>query len=359
MESPNLHKQPSEPTKNKRLLPLLLALAVIGAGVWYFFFFDKQNVPDNLKSEYVKIPTGTSIENLAQMLESEGFITDKSAFLSTADRLDYRTPRAGRFKITAGWGNKELINHLKLGKQAAVKVVLNNERKPEQIAGKIAKVLENDSLAYLSAFQNTVLLDSLGIKPTEFMCYMLPNTYNFDWNTTPRKFLERMKTEFDRYWAADDRIAKAKAQGLTPQQAVTMASIVEGETKYDDERPRVAGVYLNRLHQNMKLQADPTVQYALMEIEKTNRFRRLLYVDYLTPHPYNTYVHTGLPPGPIGMPQPSAIKAVLEPEQHSFIYFCAKPDPTGYHNFAVTLSEHNANVEKFQAWMRTQRNAAN
>ena len=167
------------------------------------------------------------------------------------------------------------------------------------------------------------------------------------WNTEPRKFVERMGTEYKKFWNPE-RTAKAKAQGMTPEEVVTMASIVEGETKYDDEKPRVAGAYINRLKRNIRLQADPTTQFALMEIENTRSFRRLLYRDYATPHPYNTYVIDGLPPGPICMPSPTSIEAVLKPEQHNYIYFCAKPDNTGYHNFAETLEQHNVNVKIYQ-----------
>jgi UPF0755 protein len=231
-----------------------------------------------------------------------------------------------------------------------VKVVLNNERTPNQVASKIAKVLETDSASFAHAFADETLLAEIGIPKAQLMCLFLPNTYELFWNTEPKKFLERMAKEYKRFWNTE-RLAKAQTQGLSPEQVITMAAIVDGESSVKSEQPKVAAAYLNRLKQNMKLQADPTVQYALMEIEKTPSFRRLLNKDYLVPHPYNTYMNEGLPPGPICMPSPSSIEAVLNPEQHDYIYFVAKPDNSGLHNYAVTYEQHLVNVRIYQDWL--------
>jgi UPF0755 protein len=335
-----------------KLLKLALAAVVIGGGFYFYFF--KSNVPSDLKSEYVKIPTGSSFDDLKNLLVTEGVISDESNFQQWASWLDYKTVRSGRFRVKSGWSSYDLIKHLQVGEQAPVKVVLNNEKKPEQVAAKIAKVLEYDSATFAQTFLNAQLLDSLGLKRETLMCVFLPNTYEFFWNTEPRKFIERMSKEYKRYWTPE-RTALAKAQGLTPEQAVTMASIVDGESKYEDERARVAGAYLNRLKQNIKLQADPTVQFALMEIEGTNSFRRLFNSDYLKPHPYNTYLNYGLPPGPICMPQPSSIEAVLRPAQHNYLYFVAKPDNPGYHTYAETYEQHLVNVKVYQQALAKQK----
>jgi UPF0755 protein len=331
-----------------KFLKLALAVAVIGGGFYFYFF--KSNVPSDLKSEYIKIPTGSSFDELKNQLVTEGIISDEGNFQQWASWLDFKNVRSGRFRVKSGWSSYDLIKHLQVGEQAAVKVVLNNEKKPEQVAAKIAKVLEHDSATFAQTFLNAQLLDSLGLKRETLMCLFLPNTYEFFWNTEPRKFIERMAKEYKRYWTPE-RTALAKAQGLTPEQAVTMASIIDGETRHDDERPKVAAAYLNRLKQNIKLQADPTVQFALMEIEGTSTFRRLYNADYLKPHPYNTYLNFGVPPGPICMPQPSSIEAVLKPAQHNYLYFCAKPDNSGYHNYAETYEQHLVNVKIYQTWL--------
>jgi UPF0755 protein len=335
----------------KKLISIILILAAI-AGAAYLYYF-KANVPADLRDEYVKIPTGTDLAGLTNRLNTEGVILDASNFEQWAKWLKFETVRAGRFKIKAGWSSYDLIKHLQRGEQSPVKVVLNNERTPLQVAGKIAKVLERDSATFVETFQDTALLDSLGLKKEMLMCIFLPNTYEFFWNVEPHKFLERMTKEYRRFWNAD-RTAKAKAQGMTPEQAVVMASIVDGEARTDDERKKVAAAYLNRFKINMPLQADPTVQFALMEIEKTSSFRRLLNRDYEVSHPYNTYIHTGLPPGPVCMPAPSSIEAVLNPADHKFLYFVAKPDNSHTHNYSETFEQHLAYVKVYQNWLRTQ-----
>lgn len=337
--------------KSRRLLwAILLIGGLLGASYLYLF---KSNVPSDLKEEYLKIPTGTSLDNLVNQLVTEEFITDETNFRQWAGWLSYQNVRAGRFKVKAGWSSFDLIRHIQRGENAPVKVVLNNERTPEQVAGKISKILERDSLTFLQTFNDTALLDSIGITRQTLMCLFLPNTYELYWNTEPRKFVERMAKEYKKFWN-EERTAKATAQGMTPAQAVTMASIVDGESTRKDEIPKVAGAYINRLKQNIKLQADPTVQFALMEIEHTPSFRRLRNSDYLVSHPYNTYVHEGLPPGPICMPSPASIDAVLNPEKHNYIFFVAKPDNSGYHNYAETYEQHLVNVKTYTTWLNAQ-----
>jgi UPF0755 protein len=351
----SLQNQQSTDTQNgksrKWLYALLLLAGIAGAAYLYLF---KSNVPSDLKEEYVKIPSNSSFDDLVKQFNTEGVIEDETNFRQWAGWLNYQNIRSGRFKIKSGWSSYDLIKHLQRGEQAAVKVVLNNERTPEQVAGKISRVLEKDSTTFLQAFNDAALLSELGVSRATLMCIFTPNTYEFFWNTDPRKFLERMTKEYKKYWNAD-RTAKAAAQGMTPEQAVTMASIVDGESTRKDEIPKVAGAYINRLKQNMKLQADPTVQFALMEIEHTPSFRRLRNSDYLVPHPYNTYTHEGLPPGPICMPSPASVEAVLNPEKHDYVYFCAKPDNTGYHNYAVTYEQHLVNVKTYTSWLSTQK----
>jgi UPF0755 protein len=335
----------------KKLISIILLLAVIAGGAYFYYF--KANVPADLRDTFVKIPSGTDFEGLVKRLDTEGVILDADNFRQWASWLKFENVRAGRFKIKEGWSSYDLIKHLQRGEQAPVKVVLNNERTPLQVAGKIAKVLERDSASFAEAFQDMATLDSLGLKKESLMCIFLPNTYEFFWNVEPRKFLERMTKEYRRYWN-EERTAKAKAQGLNAEQAVTMASIVDGEARDGEELKKVAAAYLNRLKTDMKLDADPTVQFALMEIEKTGSFRRLLNKDYLVAHPYNTYLNKGLPPGPVCMPRPISIEAVLNPAQHNFVYFVAKPDNSHTHNYSETYEQHLAYVKIYQNWLRTQ-----
>ena len=332
------------------VLSILIIGSILAASYLYLF---KSNIPSDFKPQYVKIPTNSSFEDLVNQLLTEGVITDESDFRRWANWLDYETVRPGRFRIEAGWSSFELVKHIHSGEQSPVKVVLNNERTPAQVAGKVARFLERDSMTFLQTFNDTLLLDSLGINRETLMCIFLPNTYEFYWNTEPRKFLERMDKEYKKFWNAD-RTARAAAQGLTPEQVITMASIVDGESTRKDEIPKIAAAYLNRLKQDIKLDADPTVQFAIMEIEHTPSFRRLYNRDYQVEHPYNTYIHKGLPPGPVSMPSPASVEAVLSPESHNYIFFVAKPDNSGYHNYAETYEQHLVNVKIYQDWMKQQ-----
>ncbi|NNF18879.1 MAG: endolytic transglycosylase MltG, partial [Flavobacteriaceae bacterium] len=215
--------------------------------------------------------------------------------------------------------------------------------------------IEADSLELLASFRDTEFLQAQKLDSPNAIALYLPNSYEFFWNTSAEEFRERMTREYDRFWN-EERIQLAEKQGLTPTEVTTLASIVHKETAKVDERPRVAGVYLNRLRQNMPLQADPTVIFAIKEStgDHDTIIKRVLYKDLALDSPYNTYKYSGLPPGPIAMPDISAIKAVLQPETHDFLYFVADVENFGYHKFAKTLSQHNRNKAQYVRWINNQ-----
>ncbi|MFM2267171.1 MAG: hypothetical protein RL757_612 [Bacteroidota bacterium] len=334
--------------KRSWLMPAFLILA--GVGLFCYFKYFSAVVPASLPNDgMIKIPTGSTKEQVLNQLNKEGLVSDANAVSFWMERLDYKA-RAGRFKLKSGMSAYALVRHLRNGEQSAVKIVLNNEKSPAIVAGKVGKIIEADSLALLNAFNDPVLLDSLGLKPETLMSIFIPDTYESFWNTSAKGFLNKMLKEHKRFWNAQ-RLDKAKSLHLSPEQVYTMASIVEGESNFADEQPRVAGAYLNRLERGMKLQADPTVQFALMQVEKTNQFRRLFNKDYQVAHPYNTYQITGLPPGPIGMASQNSLDAVLNREVHNYVFFVAKPDGSNRHNFAETYEAHLVNVKTFQNYL--------
>jgi UPF0755 protein len=335
----------------KSLVPILLAVVLIGGFVaWkplkaiYF-----SGVPASPEPRFVCIPTGTDLEGLVLILKQENLIANESDFRWVAQQMSFEKIRAGRFQIESGWNNRELIRHLRAGKQAPVKVVLNNERLLEEVAGKVSRFVEPDSMALLRAFRNPVLLSELGYTSETLIAAFIPNTYEVFWNIEPEAFVRRMAKERDAFWGKNDRLAKAQALNLTPTQVYTLASIVERESNHNPERPTIAGVYLNRLRIGMKLQADPTCVFATRDFGT----RRVTQQHTLFDSPYNTYLYKGLPPGPISMASIPSIDAVLNHEKHDYLYFCAKPNESGTHAFASTLQGHNVNAERFRAWMRT------
>jgi UPF0755 protein len=225
-------------------------------------------------------------------------------------------------------------------------VFTTNERLLEDIAGKAARFIESDSLTILKTLTDRSYIEYLGFTPETFISTFIPNTYELFWTSTPRQLVERMVKEQKAFWAKGDRLAKAAALNLTPEQVYTVASIVERESNNSAERPTIGGVYLNRLKIGMKLQADPTCVFATRDFGA----RRVTEYHIMYPSPYNTYLNVGLPPGPISMASISSIDAVLNRADHGYLYFCAKPDNSGTHAFAETYAGHNVNVAKFRVW---------
>ncbi len=331
----------------KVIIGIVAAIALVGGYFGYRYF--GSNVPKPLADPYVNIPTGSDFDTVVELLKSKGFIKDEASFRELSARMKYAKPvmRSGRFKIEEGWSNYDLIRHLRAGEQSPVKVIFNTERLPEEVAGKISKFIEADSLKILGAIFDQSFMDSIGLNKDNILTIFIPNTYETFWNSTPEKFVRRMYSEYQNFWSKNNRKEKAAKLNLTPQQVYALASIVERESQNSEERPTIAGVYLNRLKINMKLQADPTCVFASRDFET----RRVTSYHLSFDSPYNTYINYGLPPGPISVASISSLDAVLNPEQHDYLYFCAKADESGTHAFASNLAGHNANVSKYIAWL--------
>jgi len=341
-----------EKKKSKAFKPILLILMIgIAVAAWFGYgkynYIFEPNVSSNAANHILEVPTGTDYLGLKKILVEDGILKDSTSFDWVANFMKYKTVRPGRFEIKAGWNNRRLVNFLKAGKQSTVKVVVNNERTVEEIAGKISKVLELDSLEIISTFQDTAMLKRNGYTEETFISLFIPNTYDYYWNTKAKDLVERMLKENDKFWSTKERRKKAAALKMTPEEIYTLASIVEKETNQNKEKPTIAGVYLNRLEKGMLLQADPTVVFANQDFT----IRRVLYKHLAKDSPYNTYLYAGLPPGPISTASIASIDAVLNHEDHKYIYFCAKPDNSGSHAFAKTLAGHNRNANKFRSWL--------
>ena len=337
---------------------ILFALLIIGAIVGFFLWGKYQaisspNVPADLQNDMVEIPTNSTFSEVVNILFENSQIEDTVSFREVAELMKYKktTMRAGRYQIKSGWSNRTLISHLRGGKQATVKVVLNTGRFVEDIAAKAAKTIEVDSASLAQLFHDQSVITPKGFTDKTLMSLFIPNTYEFFWNTSAEKFLEKMVKEHEVFWKKDNREKKAAAMKLSKEEVYTLASIVERETNAKSEKPRIAGVYLNRLKKGMLLQADPTAVFATRDFTA----RRVLNKHINFDSPYNTYKYVGLPPGPISIASISSIDAVLNSENHEYIFFCAKPDNSGLHAFAKTLSGHNRNANKFRSWLNQQR----
>ncbi len=284
-------------------------------------------------------------DELDKLLEEQLLpnINHDFAFKIYSDRIDLNsTIKAGSYQFQPGLSVIRIARMLKLGEQQAVNVTFNNIRTLPELAGRISGQLSIDSLELLKHLQDKKVAQSYGMTPESIISMFIPNTYQLYWNTSAQRFTDRIHTEYNNFWSAD-RQAKATKVGLSQLEVMTLASIVYEETKQTSEMARVAGVYLNRLRIGMPLQADPTVKFAIQDFTIKRVLNKHLEYD----SPYNTYKYRGLPPSPIAMPSIAAIDAVLSPESHSYLYFCARPTFDGFHNFAKTLSEHNANARAY------------
>lgn len=338
----------------KWFLSFLLLVAVIGGGIAYYLYQQVFGINLNLtENRIVTIPKScANLEQLATILEHEGIVKDGNSFEFTAQQMSYKL-KTGKYEIPKSTKDNYTLVGLLRGRQLAIKLTFHNFRKKEQLAAYIGSKIESDSSEIIDLLNDANLLGQWGYTPENIMSLFIPNTYEVYWNYTTQDFLERMRKEHQKFWN-EERLSQAAALNLSPEEVYTLASIVECESQYKLERPRIAGVYLNRLRkEGWKLEADPTVVFAVGDFSLKRVLNKHLEVD----SPYNTYKYAGLPPGPIYMASINAIDAVLNAETHNYMFFCAKPHQEGQpqvHAFATTLRAHLKNARIYWSWLRKQ-----
>jgi UPF0755 protein len=333
--------------KAVRISMLVVFLGLVVMVLVVYKLYSKVFVPNvvlNAEQEIIYIPRGAGFVYVVGILEEYGIIENPKSFRWVAHKKGYDTNiKPGRYKIRNGISNNELVNMLRSGNQDPVMVVFNNVRSLDQLSGKVSQYLQSDSSEFAAYFAEEKLPSWYGFDAATFTSMFIPETYEFFWTTTPDEFTERMNSEYEKFWEGE-RDRKAKKLEMSRAEVVTLASIVDEETLYDDENSRVAGLYLNRLEQGIALQADPTLKFALGDFSR----QRILNVDKEIDSPYNTYKFKGLPPGPISIPSVSAIDGVLNPEKHRFLYMCANADFSGSHAFARNYDQHLKNARAYQ-----------
>jgi len=336
----------------KKTISIIAVAGIIIAatvGVYVYFRAFTPNTQFSQNEVFVYIPTNSTYEQVAEIVKP--LIKDFEKFDFVATSRNYNTNvKAGKFLFKKDMTSFDMIRSLRLN--MPLNVAFNNQETLGKLVQRLSTQLEPDSLALEVAFTNTPFLQENGFTEETILALFIPNTYEFYWNTPANKIANKLAKEYNKFWN-EDRLDKAKSKNLTPIQVYTLASIVHKETAKVDERPDVAGVYLNRLTQDMPLQADPTVIYAikLKSGDFDQEIKRVFYNDLRIKSPYNTYINKGLPPGPIAMPDVSAIDAVLNATNHDYIYFCANPDKPGYHAFASTYEAHQVNAKKYADWV--------
>ncbi len=326
----------------KKIVAVLLTLVCLAAiYTGWQVFGPTLSAPDG---KYFYIATGSNFQKVKTDLQQQDIITNTFFFDKISQQVKYdKNVKAGRYEIKSGMSLYNLLKMLKSGRQVPVRLVINKLRTKEDLAKKIGQQFEADSLETISFLSNNDSLRNYGVDSHSVMTLVIPNTYLINWNSNFKKIFTRLKDEQAKFWNKE-RTQKAAAMNLTPKQVYTMASIVEEETNKLKDKGLIASVYVNRISKGMKLEADPTVKYAMRDFS----LKRILYGHLAYPSPYNTYQNTGLPPGPICTPSSETIDAVLDAPTTDYIFFVAKPDFNGYSNFAATYPEHLKYAKEYQ-----------
>lgn len=331
----------------KKIIATVVALVFLGVGIggWYYYSFtmaDATNFEEEYRDIYIK--KESSFDQVVKLVEKKNLVKKIGAFKRVAKLKKYPDLiKGGKYRIKRGSTYESIVNKLRSGDQVPVQLTFNNVRLKEELAGKVASSLELDSISVLNYLNDNDFLSQYGVSRKNSMILFIPNTYEVWWNMSAKQLFDRMAREFKNFWNIE-RKNKAKSIGLSQSEVYTLASIVQAEQGLKpQEWPAIAGLYMNRLNQGMKLESDPTLVFA----KKDFSIRRVLNKDKKIESPFNTYKYKGLPPGMIRLPDPRAMDAVLNHEQHDYIFMCAKGDGSNLHRFAKTYSEHRKNARKY------------
>ncbi len=324
----------------------MVVAAVLAAGViavgYYVILSPNMKVDDD---GLIYVREGDSFETVLDSLQSRSYVKSSTTLRWTAKLKRYSGKvRPGCYRIENGMNNNAIVNQFRSGNQLAVHLTFNNVRTLEQMAGIISRQLDIDSTDFLHTVRNPELQRELGFRPENVIVLFIPNTYQVYWSLSPEELIRRMAMEYRVFWNSK-RTEQARKAGLSSIDVSILASIVEEETIAEEEYSLIAGVYMNRLKQGMFLEACPTLKFALNDFT----IRRVLHSHIAVDSPYNTYKHKGLPPGPVRMPSPVAMDAVLNYARHDYIFFCADSDFSGRHRFSKTLKQHNEYAARYHA----------
>lgn len=323
---------------------LIILLLVTGGSILYTWIYSPSLIHTEKDSVYFFVRTGSQFPQVYMDFKKSGWLKYERGFDWVAKKKEYPASiKPGRYLMHKGMSNAQIVDLLRSGKQAEVDLVFNTTRHFDRLAGILSRQIEADSVSLITAFRDSAMMARFGLTPEQWRAMFIPNTYRFRWNTNAEQFLGRMNTEFKAFWngARENRL---KEMGMDKFQLMSLAAIVQEETVKIEDMPVVAGVYMNRIRKGIKLQADPTVIFAVGDYS----IRRVLLSHLKIDSPYNTYRYAGLPPGPIRIPSVQAIDACLNYKQHDYLYFCAKEDFSGYSVFARTYGEHLANARKYR-----------
>jgi len=338
----------------KRILLVLVVVSVVVLSYFSYTIYEavfSPNTAFETNEQSLYISKTDNYDSLIKILSP--LLKDTESFYQVAVRKQY-TPKAGHFVLKKGMNNNEIVNQLR-STNTPVNITFNNAESLGELTDNLASQLDLSSDEIVEAITSNPVVSEKGLDNQQKLSLFIPNTYEVYWNTSADALIKRLLKEYNQFWTSD-RDAKRLKLNLTRLDVATLASIVQKETAKVDERPRVAGVYINRLKRSMKLEADPTIVHAIkLKYNKPDTIiRRVLYKDLEIDSPYNTYKNYGLPPAPLIMPDVSSIDAVLNYEKHNYLFFVADMSRPGYHKFAKTLRAHNINANAYRKWINEQ-----
>ena len=337
-------KKNKEKIKKKWLIGTAAVIAVLLVGgycVAHHYLYSQLLAGD--EKVYIYVDKDDNVDSVLHKVEAVAEPAAMAGFRKAVSFKDYGSNiKRGRYELNKNASAWSFTNTLLRGEQTPLNVPIPSVRTLDRLAAAVGKKLELDSVTLLNKLNDPAVCKKYGFEPHTIAAMFIPDSYNMYWTVSVDEFLDRMKQEYDKFWN-DERKKKAKEIGFTPNEVATLASIVTEETRNTAEKPTIAGLYINRLHKNMLLQSDPTVKFALKDFALRRIYNRMLTVD----DPYNTYKYAGLPPGPIKIPMKEDLDAVLNYQHHDYLYMCAKETFDGTHNYARTMSEHNANAQRY------------
>jgi UPF0755 protein len=337
----------------KKKISIAVGLLFLLVGFTGYNYYQKIFGKSVVKDTVLLVFSGDSLMDIHDKISK--ISKDIDGFLWVAEKKGFTKPKSGRYVLNENMSNNDLVNLLRSGNQTPIKLSFNNQDTLEKLAGRVAQQLETDSISLLNAFKDSLFLSKNNLTKKSVLQIFVPNSYQFYWNTSPKKFRDKIFKEYKRFWNPSRR-RKAAKLNLSVAEVITLASIVQKETSKEIERPIVAGLYLNRLKKDWPLQADPTIIYCIKENKGQNyKVKRVLNTDLEINSPYNTYKNKGLPPTLIGMPDISSIDGVLNAQKHNYFYMCVNVEKLGYHSFTRSLSQHNKNASKYHKWLDKQR----
>ena len=333
--------------KTVRIIFIAVSLLILASTIIYtfygYFFTRNLNTKKYTEKYSFIIKEGANFDSIVTMLSNDSALNDINSFMTVAKAKDYpENIKIGRYIIYGGMTNNDIVSLLMRGEQTPLMVTYNNVKNIYRLAQKIGSQIQADSASIIDTYNDDGFIRSLGLAPEHRYMLILPDSYEFYWTTSAKGFWSRMKAEYDAFWNKK-RTQALETIRLSKSEVLTLASIVEMETNKKSEMKTIAGVYMNRLHKNVLLQADPTLVY-ISDFKGRRVTNNLKKID----SPYNTYIYKGLPPGPICFPSKAAIDAVLWYEHHTYMFFCAKDDFSGYHAFAHTYLQHLRNARAYQ-----------